>query len=257
MTASTENAPAASPVSEPRRAGRELLLEGVFRPLANGFVPLFRRLAVPPPAVVLANALAGFAAAFLLARGEFLAAALVLQLKTLLDNLDGQLARATGQVTLTGRYLDTLADLAVNAALFAALAEVTDRPLLALAGFLALTVVLAFDFNATQLYRAAHGSEITDPRPTGGSIERALAAVYGVVFRPLDRAARVFASRRFAPGRTYDDLTITVLANMGLTTQLVVLGVCLVLGAPTVYLWFVLACFVALVPLQLRAERRT
>ena len=49
---------------------------------------------------------------------------------------------------------------------------------------------------------------------------------------------------------------MTVLANLGLTTQLVVLGVCLLLGAPSVYLWFALACLVALVPLQLRAERR-
>ena len=30
---------------------------------------------------------------------------------TLLDNLDGQLARATGQTTETGRYLDTEGDL--------------------------------------------------------------------------------------------------------------------------------------------------
>ena len=32
---------------------------------------------------------------------------LLLQLKTLLDNADGQLARVTGRVTLVGRYLDT------------------------------------------------------------------------------------------------------------------------------------------------------
>ena len=50
---------------------------------------------------------------------------------------------------------------------------------------------------------------------------------------------------------------MTVLANLGLTTQLVVLGLCLLLGAPGAYLWFALACLVALVPLQLRAERRS
>jgi len=253
MTAATENAAAAS---EPRRAGRELLLEAIFRPAANLFVPPLRRLAVPPPAVVLANAVAGLAAALLLARGELLAAALLLQLKTLLDNLDGRLARATGRVTLAGRYLDTLADLAVNAALFAALARVTDRPLLALVAFVALTLVLAFDFNASALYREAHGTAATVPRAAGGAVERLLATAYRVLLDPLDRAVRVIAGRRFAPGRTYDALTVTILANMGLTTQLAVLGVCLVLGAPTVYLWFVLACFAALVPVQLRAERR-
>ena len=253
MTAATENLAAPA---EPRRAGRELLLEGVFRPLANLLVPPLRRLAVPPPAVVLANAAAGFVAALLLARGELLAAALVLQLKTLLDNLDGQLARATGQVTLTGRYLDTLADLVVNAALFAALARVTEQPLLALAAFLALTLVLAFDFNATALYREAHGIAVTVPRATGGSVERVLATGYAVMLGPLDRVVRALAGRRFPSGKTYDAFTVTVLANLGLTTQLAVLGACLLLGAPTAYLWFVLACFASLVLLQLRAGRR-
>ena len=252
MTVATENAAA---VSEPRRAGRELLLEGVFRPLANGLVPPLCRLRVPPPAVVLANAAAGLVSAFLLAGGELVAAAAVLQLKTLLDNLDGQLARATGRVTLTGRYLDTLADLAVNAALFVALAGATGLPLLTLAAFLALTVVLAFDFNATEQYREAHRIDVTRPRVTGGSVERVLAATYALLLGPLDRAARSLAGRRFPAGRTYDALTVTALANMGLTTQLAVLGACLVLGAPTAYLWFVLACLAALVPLQLRAER--
>lgn len=251
MTVSTENAAAER---EPRRAGRELLLESVFRPAANGLVPVFSRLAVPPPAVVLANAAAGFVAALLLARGELVAAALVLQLKTLLDNLDGQLARATGQVTLTGRYLDTLADLVVNAALFAALADVTDLPLLALGSFLALTVVLAFDFNATELYREAHGISPTRPRAAGGRAERALGAAYALLFRPLDRAAGALAER-LPSRRTYDAFTVTALANMGLTTQLAVLGLCLALGSPAAYLWIVLACLAAVVSLHLRAER--
>lgn len=252
MSLSTENAAVAS---EPRRAGRELMLAAAFRPVANAFVPSLRRLGIQPPVVVVANAAAGFAAAVLLARRELVAAALVLQLKTLLDNLDGQLARATGQVTLTGRYLDTLADLAVNLALFVALAEVTGQPVLALAAFVALTAVLAFDFNATELYREAHGISVTEARRSGGPVEGALAAMYAVFFGPLDRAAHALADRRFPPGKTYDPFTVTVLANMGLTTQLVVLGICLLLGAPTAYLWFVLGCLAALVPLQLRAER--
>ena len=86
---------------------------------------------IPAPAVVLANALTGLVAALALARGELVAAAVLLQLKTLLDNTDGQLARLTGRVTLIGRYLDTEADLVVNAALFVALGHATGAPLLA------------------------------------------------------------------------------------------------------------------------------
>ena len=103
----------------------------------------------------------------MLAREELVLAALLLQVKTLLDNADGALARATGRVTLVGRYLDTLADLVVNAAVFAALAVVTGEPLLALAAFVALTLVLAVDYNATELYREARGEQPTSPARDG------------------------------------------------------------------------------------------
>ena len=253
MSASTEDTPSSAGT---RRAGRELVLEVVFRPLSNALVPAFRRLGVPPHAVVLANAATGLGAALVLARGELVAAAVLLQVKTLLDNADGQLARATGRVTLVGRYLDTIADLVVNAALFAALGYATGRPVLAFAGFVALTVVLGADFNATELYRQAHGIPTPHPPATGGRVERVLEGIYGVVFGQLDRVLRAVAAHRFGERGGYDRFTVTALANLGLTTQLVVLGVCLVLDAPTAYLWFVLACLAALVPLQLRAERQ-
>ena len=70
---------------------------------------------------------AGIAGAVELARGQLVAAALLIQLKTVLDNADGQLARLSGQVTLLGRYLDSLCDLLVDAALFAGLGVVRAR----------------------------------------------------------------------------------------------------------------------------------
>jgi hypothetical protein len=48
---------------------------------------------------------------------------------------------------------------------------------------------------------------------------------------------------------------MSVLANLGLSTQLAVLGVCLILGVPVVYLWLVIACVPVLPLLQLRRER--
>ena len=86
---------------------------------------------MPPPLVVLGAGVAGLAAAVELGRGALLAAALLVQLKTLLDNADGQLARLTGKPSAFGRYLDSEVDLLVNAALFAALAWTTARPAVA------------------------------------------------------------------------------------------------------------------------------
>ena len=273
MTVSTEDITGtAAPPAESRRAGRELVLAVVFRPLSNLLVPVLARTGVTPTAVVLANAVTGLVAALALARGELLAAALLLQLKTLLDNADGQLARVTGRVTLTGRYLDTEADLVVNAAVFAALGHVTGKPVLAAVAFVALTLVLAVDFNVTDLYREQHGLSAASPARTGGGVERVLERVYAVSFAQLDRLVRTFSERRFArlavagaapPERVrearlayIDGLAVTALANLGLTTQLLVLGVCLALGVPEAYLWLAVAGLLAPVLLQIRAERR-
>ena len=242
--------------AEPRRAGRELVLELVFRPLANMLVPLLERARVAPPAVVLANATVGFVAALVLYRGNLVAAALLLQLKTLLDNADGALARATGQVTLTGRYLDTVADLVVNAAVFAALGHVTGQPALALAAFSGLTLALTVDFNVTLLYRESHGIATVEPRPSGGGVERTLTFLYRVTFGVLDRVVRGVSTRRFGDRPAYDAFAVSILANLGLTTQLAVLGVCLVLGIPSVYLWLALGCLLVLGVLHARAELR-
>ena len=133
------------------------MCEKDLRLLAHPLVLLFARLRVPPPAVVVAAGVAGVAAAVELGRGSLIAAALLVQLKTLLDNADGQLARLTGRISAFGRYLDSEVDLLVNAALCAGVARTTMQPALALAGFLALTSVLSLNFNAERLSRGAGG----------------------------------------------------------------------------------------------------
>jgi hypothetical protein len=254
-----------------RRVRPELLAQRVYRPLAALVVRGLLPLGVTPPAVVLANAAAGLAAALLVAVGQLVPAALLLQLKTVLDNADGQLARATGRTSALGRYLDTEADFVVNVALFAALASATGSPVLALASLAALTIVLSADFNENALQRRARGETVvTEPPVAGeGPLARALAGVYHVVFGPQDRVLQAFSRGRLErllagvedPGRReaatlayYEGVTSAVLANLGLSTQLALLGACLVLGAPSAYLWLVLA-FGALLPvLQLQRE---
>jgi len=251
------------------RSGRELVAE-VFAFLALPLVQLLRRLRVPPPAVVLAHSAVGLLAAVAIGAEAFVAAAVLLQLKTLLDNADGQLARASGRVTALGRYLDTEADFLVNAALFVALASVTGASWLALAAFAGVTLVLSVDHVLTGMYDEAHGRSLSAPRSSENGLEAVLERLYDVVFRPQDRAIRAFVEGRFRrrlrgapdserPGdvrRAYHDReTLTVLANLGLSSQLFALGVCLVAGAPEVYLWLVVCSLVLLPVLQLRRER--
>jgi archaetidylinositol phosphate synthase len=234
------------------RHGLEVACEYVFRPLAHVVARALGPLRVPPPAVVVAGACAGLASAVEIGRHQFLAAALILQLKTVLDNADGQLARLSGRVTAFGRYLDSESDLLVDAALFAALG-LRIGPWLALTGFLALTSVLSVNFNLERLYRESRGGR---PGPAAGTEGRAtalLARVYGLVYAPQDRLVEAFARRR--PPAWHDAATVGVVANFGLSSQLAALGVCLALGHPGAYVAVVLACLLALASLLVRRER--
>ena len=217
--------------SRKRRRGYEILCEAVFRPLAHPLVLGLARLRVPPPAVVLAGGAAGIAAAVEIGRGSLVAAALLIQLKTLLDNADGQLARLTGQTSAFGRYLDSELDLVVNATLFAAVGWRYGQPVLAAAGFLALTSVLSLNFNAERLSRIA---AIAEP-DGGGRPTAALRNVYRALYSPQDRLAEWIVARR--PSLTQRS-AVSVLANLGMSTQLVVFGLFVVLGHPVGFAWF-------------------
>ncbi len=195
---------------------RELVAEALYRPLAHLLVLVLLPLRVPPPAVVLAGFAAGLLAALEIARGNLLAAAVLVVVKTLLDGADGALARATGRETAFGRYLDSDCDLIVNAALFAAIGYATGRPLLALAGFVVSTFLLSLNFNLRRLYVG------TEAMPEGGGAARRF---YELVYAPQDRLAD-----RLVRGRP-SLATLRVLHNLGLATQHTALAAFLVAAA--------------------------
>ena len=226
------------------------MCEKVFRPLAHPLVLLFARLRVPPPLVVVASGAAGVAAAIELGRGSLLAAALLVQLKTLLDNADGQLARLTGRTSAFGRYLDSEVDLLVNAALFAALAWNTGEPALALAGFVAVTSVLSLNFNAERLSRTA----VAEPEAEGRATAL-LRRAYGFFYAPQDRLAEAIVARRPALA---SPAAVSLLANLGMSTQLAAFGLLMALGHPLAFAWLALAqvAVIALALLPRRAPRQ-
>ena len=272
MTASTDTdiaARRAVAASDKDRPAREIVVAAFYGPLAHRLALALLPLRVPPPVLVLVTGLAGLAAGLALALTSLVTAALLLQVKTLLDNADGRLARLSGRVTLLGRYLDTESDTALNLILFATLGSVTGQPWLAIAAFGVLTLVLSSDFNLAHVYREVRGGEPEVVHGSGGMIERVLALIYRAFFAPQDRLIRAFSAwrveqalsevgdageRRAATLAYHDRGTVLVLANLGLSTQLAVLGICLVAGVPTLYLWLVVAMLPLLAVLLLRRE---
>jgi phosphatidylglycerophosphate synthase len=226
--------------SRKARLRQEAVCEIVFRPLAHLVVLALAPLRVPPPAVVLASTAFGVAGAVELARGHLVAAALLVQAKTVFDNADGQLARLTGRVTDFGRYLDSECDLLVNAALFAGLGWYTGRPLAAAFGFTALTAVLSVNFNVERLARGA---------PVAWDAS-ALGRAYGLLYGWQDRLAD-----RFLRGRR-ELFTVGALAQLGMSSQLAAFGICIAVGSPLVYVWILLAQVVFVAGLFLLAPSK-
>jgi len=235
---------------KPRR-GTEFVCERVFRPLAHPLVLALARLRVPPPAVVAASGIAGIAAAVELGRGSLVVAALLVQLKTLLDNADGQLARLTDRTNAFGRYLDSEMDLLVNAALFAALGWATGQAALAVAGVVALTSVLSLNFNAERLARGVGAAP-----DEGGRATALLRCIYALVYAPQDRLAEALVTRR--PVLT-SPRSVSLLANLGMSTQLAAFGLLIALGLPFAFAWLALAqvaaIAIALLPRRIPSQQ--
>jgi archaetidylinositol phosphate synthase len=259
----TQRAPFTPSAAAKARPRSEVIML-VVQPAALVLIRALARARVDPQAVVWTHTLLGAAAAAVIAfapSGTWWAAALLLQLKTLLDNVDGGLARATQRVTEMGRYLDTVLDTIVNAMLFAAIARTEPGPLgaaLAAIAYLLLMAILSLDFNLERRYRALRQRAQGAASVPAGAPEAILALFRGFYDRLLAPQDRIIdrldeAAFRRLHGRAYADadeadrlawndlFSTATLVNLGLSTQLLVLGACLVAGEPFAYVWCVFA----------------
>lgn len=233
--------------SRKAKVAQERLCELVFRPLAHVVVAALLPLRVPPPLVAASAGATGITAVVELASGHLVVSALLVQLKTVLDNADGQLARLSGRVTVFGRYLDSGLDLFVNAALFAAIGFTTGRWLVAAAGFVALTSVLNANYNAERLYRVKRGLDASGMPEATGRADALLRRLYLALYAPQDRLVERFVARRLRDAGPaarllyHDRSTVAVLANLGMSTQLAMFGLCIALGRPLAFAWLALA----------------
>lgn len=223
-------------------------------PLIAPLVRLLARLRLNPLVIVAAHAACAALAAVLITLGPrwWPWAAGLLLLRMLLDNIDGAVARSSGQVTLAGRYFDTGMDLLTNLALFVALATL-QSPLLTGLAFLVLTFLLSLDYNLERLYLAQRQVSRPEvpPAPSPGPrwILKPFRALYGLVLAPQDRfitwleqerfrrlAGRQFSSAPLDQRLAWSDLFSTAsLVNLGLSTQTILLALLLAAGFPELY----------------------
>lgn len=237
------------------RPSEEFLSAAIYRPLAHRLVLALYRTPADPLHLLALHTVLGFLSAWLMVRGQDLLAAILLQVKSVLDNADGQLARVKGLESELGRYLDTDSDFLVNLALFYALYLRTGEGALAALAFVVLTLVQSWDFNLEHLYRRARGEAFrSQARDKNGFLVKLLRLDYAVIFGLQDKLVRglegflfrvqtasVSPEKRARLAHEWWNLFSTAsLVNLGLTTQLFFLGLFLVLHQPRLYLTFVI-----------------
>jgi hypothetical protein len=184
--------------------------------LSAALLPRAVRLGLHPNLATGAGLLFGLAAAACYTRWpdwRFATAGLLLMIGWhVMDGLDGQLARATGQTSDLGRLLDGVADYATFVAVYLALALTHPQPGLALALAIAAGAAHALQSQfyegerATYIRRRAGQFRPVERPETGGRIERLYnrgEALLGNRARPFD--ARLQAATPAERGRLLGD----------------------------------------------------
>jgi len=224
------------------------------RPLAHRVVAFLQHRPVSVLAVTTGFLVAGLLAAAFIAQGSYpglLVAIVLIQVKNLLDAVDGSLARARKTPSRLGRFYDSFCDFLVGAAVFAALGYLLAGRIGPVAGAIALAAfVSALLQNSLYCYhtvahRLATGGDTTSRLDERQGIDRegdwrlrSLLRAYVIIYSWQDAlAAR--SDRGAVPGRR-PGAFLTALSVRGLGTQLLELCVFLAIGRPALYLWFVL-----------------
>jgi hypothetical protein len=132
----------------------ELINTYLLRPIAGLIVWALYHTPVTANQVTIASTIAGLVATFFYLKGTseaFIVAGLLITLKDLLDSADGQLARAKQQNGRVGRFLDSIGDFVVDAAVFSAIGWILYQSdgnwwmlLLALLGFVGISLRVSY-----------------------------------------------------------------------------------------------------------------
>ena len=153
----------------------------VSRPLARLLVPT----PLTPNAVSAIACALGFGAAVLIAAGQAIAGGVLVQLSSIVDGVDGDLARAKGMETRFGGVLDAVLDRYADAAIAAGMAwyayrfEAWPQPLLV--GMVAAAGFLLVSYSRARLEREAGADAVAGLLGIASRDVRLLALAVGAV----------------------------------------------------------------------------
>ena len=210
------------------------------RPVAKVIASSLKDTTFTPIHVTIGFLISGLIAIYCIIIGEYWLAAIFLILKSILDAADGELARIRQKPSYSGRYLDSVADIILNALIFIAIWYITDTPIwIYLIAFLGLQlqgtlynyyyVILRNKFNGDTTSRVI---ENKTPIAFEGEKQKHVNILFGMykfLYGAFDKTIYVL-DRDADKGKAFPKWLMTCISTFGLGFQLLLIAIMLVLG---------------------------
>ena len=209
------------------------------RPAAKVIANGLKNTSFTPIHVTISFIISGLIAIYCILQGYYWLAAIFLILKSILDAADGELARVKQKPSYTGRFLDSVADIILNAIIFISIWYISNTPIwICFLAFLGLQlqgtlynyyyVILRNRFDGDTTSRVF---ENKTPIALEGEKQKhvnILFALYKLLYGAFDKAIYALDSNA-SKGKVLPNWLMTCISTFGLGFQLLIIAVMLVL----------------------------
>ena len=210
------------------------------RPVAKVIANSLKNTNLTPIHVTIGFIISGFIAIYCILQGHYWLAAFFLIFKSILDAADGELSRVKQTPSYSGRYLDSVADIILNALFFISIWYVTEISFwICLVAFLGLQlqgtlynyyyVILRNKFNGDTTSRIF---ENKTPKALEGEKQKhvnILFRMYKILYGVFDKTIYIF-DKNAHQGKALPKWLMTCVSTFGLGFQLLIIAVLFVSG---------------------------
>lgn len=218
------------------------------RPIAKLIAKALKNTSFTPIHVTIGFIIAGLFAVYCILKEHYWLAAFFLILKSILDAADGELARVKQTPSYTGRYLDSVADIILNALFFITIWYVTNTSIwICLFAFIGLQlqgtlynyyyVILRNKFDGDTTSRVFENK--TPIAFTGEKQKHVniLFALFKLFYGVFDKTI-YWLDKKANNGKAIPNWLMTCVSALGLGCQLLIISIMLVLGLKSFILYF-------------------
>lgn len=210
------------------------------RPVAKIIANALKNTDYTPIHVTFGFIISGLAAIYCIIHSEYWFAAFFLILKSILDAADGELARIKQKPSYTGRYLDSVADIILNALIFIAIWYTTTTSIwICFAAFFGLQLQgTLYNYYYVILRNKVEGDttsrvfENKTPKALLGENQKhvnILFRIYKLLYGAFDKAIYTLDKNAYK-GQILPNWFMTCISTFGLGFQLLIIGAMLLAG---------------------------